>query len=287
MTVLLISKTPIVIQIFKLICSKFKIKLTIRSNNNIKESFDIIVVDQDFIDSSFNDIRNKSKKIGAISSEELSFDKNRDFLIKRPFLPSDLSEILSNQINNIMNNSKKEVNNSDDEIVSKQNSTNTTKSQKDYMDMLAGNIIDSIDEKPFENSINNFDTKVSDEESQESSIVTIPDSTLKNNSNIFNMEEINKIQELLGKDKSLEDITKLNLDSNILNSQWDNLSEIIDEAIIEAGTGIHQPKDIIITLNNYTMKELTPLFRKLDQNIIDDLRNGKVISVKLRLNKTK
>ena len=106
MNLLLICETVIIEQIFSLVCKKLNIELTIQKTNDVNEKFDLIVIDQNFIDDKFNIIKQFSKKLGAISSEELPFDKSRDFIIPRPFLPTKLQEILKEQIEFI---SKEEV----------------------------------------------------------------------------------------------------------------------------------------------------------------------------------
>ncbi|WP_438887217.1 hypothetical protein, partial [Bacillus cereus group sp. Bce037] len=84
--------------IFTLVCKRLNINLTIQKTNSINEKFDLIVVDQNFIDDKFNSLKQLSKKLGAISSEELSFDKSRDFIIPRPFLPTKLESLLVEQL---------------------------------------------------------------------------------------------------------------------------------------------------------------------------------------------
>ena len=110
MNLLLISETAIIEKIFSLVCKKLNIDLTIQKTNDVNEKFDLIVIDQNLIDDKFNIIKQFSKKLGAISSEELPFDKSRDFMVPRPFLPTKLQEILLEQFNLI---SKEEISSSD------------------------------------------------------------------------------------------------------------------------------------------------------------------------------
>jgi hypothetical protein len=280
MKALLISKTPIVVQIFRLVCSKLDLDVAVKESLDINHSFDIIVVDQEFIDDDFNKLRTKSKRIGAISSEELNFDKNRDFLLKRPFLPSDLTDTLQAQMRSIREKKKEEPKEEKVEVVKeevKETPVPKKDPQEDYMDMLAGSIIDAIDQKTSEADI---DDKI--EFSDESSIITIDDIETVNATKVFNTDEVNKIQELLDKPK-LEDVAKDESDKNGSDG-WIDISEIIDDAIVEASQTTIQEKNVVITLSQYTMKELIPLFRKLDQNLIDDLTKGKSINVTLKLN---
>ena len=74
MTILLICETAIIEHIFTLVCKKLRVNLTIQKTNSVNDRYDLIIIDQSFIDDKFNTIKQFSKKLGAISSEELSFD---------------------------------------------------------------------------------------------------------------------------------------------------------------------------------------------------------------------
>ena len=90
MNLLLICETNIIEHIFTLVCKRLNINLTSQKTTNVYDKYDLIVIDQSFIDDKFNLIKQYSRKLGAISSEELPFDKARDFIIPRPFLPTSL-----------------------------------------------------------------------------------------------------------------------------------------------------------------------------------------------------
>lgn len=98
MNLLLVSDTTIIIKIFTLICKKLGIKLDIQNKYEIEEKKDFIIIDQKFIDDKFNNFKKQCSKLGAISNDELPFDKARDFIIPRPFLPLQLQDILKEQI---------------------------------------------------------------------------------------------------------------------------------------------------------------------------------------------
>ena len=98
MTILLICDASIIEHIFTLVCKRLHINLTIQKTNSVNENYDLIIIDQSFIDDKFNTIKQFSNKLGAISSEELPFDKSRDFVIPRPFLPTKLESMLLEQI---------------------------------------------------------------------------------------------------------------------------------------------------------------------------------------------
>ena len=91
---ILISKKPIVIQIFTLVCKKLKIKLEVLNEAQVDHEVDILVVDSDFIDDRFNILKRYTSLIGAISKEDLPFELANDFLIPLPFLPSSFLPLL-------------------------------------------------------------------------------------------------------------------------------------------------------------------------------------------------
>ena len=94
----LVSKKPIVIQIFTLVCKKLNISLEVLHDAQIDHKVDMIVLDNEFINDRFNIIKTYAKIIGAISKEELPFEFANDFIVPMPFLPSVLQEILETQI---------------------------------------------------------------------------------------------------------------------------------------------------------------------------------------------
>ena len=108
MNLLLVCETTIIEHIFTLVCKRLNIKLTSQSNTNINQKFDLIVIDQNFVDDKFNLIKQYSRKLGTISSEELPFDKARDFIIPRPFLPTKLETMLLEQIKYIKEEKEEE-----------------------------------------------------------------------------------------------------------------------------------------------------------------------------------
>ena len=62
MTLILVSKTPIVIQIFKLICKKLNIGITVVDEPaKILQDYDFVIIDFEFIDDDFNNYKKYSK----------------------------------------------------------------------------------------------------------------------------------------------------------------------------------------------------------------------------------
>lgn len=253
MNLILITKTAIIEKIFRLICQKTGINITIQNSLNINENVDFIVVDEEFVNDDFNKLKSYTKKLAAIVSEELPFNKTRDFIINRPFLPNYLEQLLKEQIEFIKDDEKqnKKSNNDFDEseIVSS------------YVETLADDIADTIEEE-------------SDE-----SIVTI--ASLKTGG-ILDNNELSKISSMLDEKDSID------IEYEVNESDWKDISEIIDEALsevkeyeFELEANKFQP--IRLILNNYNINELKPFLQKFDQSVIDRLASGEDVDVTLCL----
>ncbi len=57
MTILLICETAIIEHIFTLVCKKLRVNLTIQKTNSVNDRYDLIIIDQSFIDDKFNTIK--------------------------------------------------------------------------------------------------------------------------------------------------------------------------------------------------------------------------------------
>ncbi len=249
MKILLVSKTQIINKIFALIASKLNFDLRIQDHLKIETSYDFIIIDEDFIDDSFNFLKKHTKKLGAIVSEELPFDKSRDFIIARPFLPADLEEIIKDEIQ-ALNIEQREA------LYNVKNDDETDKDVFDYVESL--------------------DDDLDDYEEYDESIVTLAS---LNTGGVLDNKELSKINILL-KDNpisSSEDLDEVD---------WKNLSEIIDDALNEVQDyefDLGNDDAVHLILNQYNINELKPLFKKFNQSIIDRLSNGECIDLKLSL----
>ena len=251
MNLILVTKTPIIEKIFALICKKLNVDLLIKDNLEIKNSVDLIVVDEDFVNDSFNSLKSHTKKLAAIVSEELPFDKSRDFIINRPFLPASLEELLSEQIEFIK----------DDEINKEQieNDINEEELISNYVDSLAEDIADTI------------------EEDNDESIITIAS---LNNGGVLDNLELSKISDILHDNDGYDC-------NNVDENDWKDINEIIDDALIEVNEYEFEleekNKATRLVLNNYNISELKPFLQKFDQDVIDRLSNGEDVDVILSL----
>jgi hypothetical protein len=249
MNLLLISKTPVIKQIFNLVSKKLDIDLTILEVNIVSKEFDIIVIEDTILDDQFP-IQNFTKKFGIISKEIKTYENKSDFILQKPFLPSILMDTIT-KIQNDINNTIKIDNH--DEI----------KSSEEFISSLVEDISSEIIE-----------------ESDES----VVSSGLISDGGILDSSELSKIQNILNDDDSQKNETIDDTTSS--DDEWVTLSNIIDEAIDEAKEyqfNIKEPIKLI--LNDYSMNEVSTLLNKLDQNIIDALVNGEEITLKLKVEK--
>lgn len=250
MKLLLICKIPIIIKIFALICKKLNISLQIQEDNNVDEKFDIIVIDSQFVDDRFNIIKQFCTKIGAISSEDLPFDKSRDFIIPRPFLPAQLQEIIQDVIETIAQDLNQQK--------IQQQKHQPANEEEEYMDSIATYIAQDI------------------EDENDESIVSF--ASLKKGG-VLDSKELGRIQSLLNIEPTLNQV-------EMNEEDWLDLSEIIDKALEEVKDyefDLNDSGSITLVLSKFTMEELKPLLLKLDQNSIDKLTTGGSINLELKL----
>lgn len=258
MKLLLICNTPIIEHIFSLVCKRLNILLTVQKTNDVLQKYDFIIIDQPFLDNTFSKIKKMSLRLGVISAEELSFDKPRDFLIPRPFLPTKLEAILKDEIS-IFKEEQKNI----------YTPPNFIEDSEDYeiVTPLTDFINDDLDDTFFE-------TLLDDELEDDESIVSL--SALKQGG-VLDTKELNKINLFLDDDKPA---------SNELNeSDWKDIGEIIDDAIEEVKEyefDLNSNKYSLV-LSKFKIEELKPLLVKLDQTIIDRLTKGESIDIKISM----
>ena len=278
MTLLLICETNIIEHIFTLVCKRLNIKLTLQKTNNVSEKYDLVVIDQNFIDDKFNLIKQYSRKLGAISSEELSFDKARDFVIPRPFLPTKLESMLLEQIKFIKE--EKEEENSSKRISF---SKSSYEEEDDDVTVPVVHYVDSLneDQEDFKRVSKKFEEENYSEdeyEDEDESIVHLQ--TLKSGG-ILDFGELSKINDILREDNIQNEI-------NLEKNDWKDISAIIDDALEEVkeyefDLGKPPVKPYNLILSKFNINELRPLLEKFDQSVIDKLSSGETVDIRMSL----
>lgn len=268
MNLLLICDATIIEHIFTLVCKRLHINLTIQKTNSVNERYDLIIIDQSFIDDKFNTIKQFSKKLGAVSSEELSFDKSRDFIIPRPFLPTKLEAILLDQMSIIKEDdieNEKEQNFKD--------VFNPYSEDDDIVVPITTRYIETLEESEDEYSVSNVFIDEDDE--------SIVNPTSLSLGGILDNKELSKINDILREEVIQNEI-------NLEKSDWKDIAAIIDDALEEVKeyefdltkTPI---KSYNLVLSNFNINELRPLLEKFDQTIIDKLSSGEYVDIRLSL----
>lgn len=266
--VLLICDTIIIEHIFALVCKKMNIDLTIQKSTIVNEEYDFIIVDQAFIDDNFNNYKQYTKRLGAISSEELSFSKARDFVIPRPFLPTKLESILNEQIETLY----------DDELnYSRREAIYNKFEEEDKTFIIQKNSLFN-DNLAFNNENVKEEIKDEDFELNDESLVNI--SSL-NNGGILDNNELTKINNILREEKIQNEI-------ELEKSDWKDISSIIDDALDEVREYefdlVHNDSKIYnLVLNKFDIEELRPFLEKFNQSVINRLVSGEVVDVKISL----
>jgi hypothetical protein len=261
-TIALLSNTPIINKIFTLISNKLMVHLKIyTSADDVTKDVDLIVVDNSFLDENIIRLKSFCDTLVLLKNNKLQED-GFDFIIEKPFLPSTLSVNLEKILISV-----------DEKIIDKKNEIET-KIQKIYAtdEPTSEEITDDL-AKFIDNLVNEVD-----EENANSDDLTVKKEQL-GHGGVLDKDELSKLYDMINDDKSdnyLKNVQK--------EDDWIELSDIIDQAIDDVST--YQFKDnqpIKLILNQYSIEELAPLLKKLNQNIIDKLTEGNEITLQLRL----
>ena len=116
MNLLLMTQTPIIKQIFNLVTSKLNLELTVLDVNIVSSQFDIIIIEDILWDDKFP-LKSYANKLGVISKNQNYFKSKVDFLLSKPFLPSDLLDTITKQIDAIAIQKPSEVLVEDESVV--------------------------------------------------------------------------------------------------------------------------------------------------------------------------
>jgi len=269
-SLILVSRKPIVIQIFTLVCKKLNIQLEILNEAQIDHKVDILVIDNEFIDDRFNILKSYTKLMGAISKEELPFGSANDFRIPLPFLPSSLEQILDEQLQvlNKRNNSKMYISNVEVEDKEEIDDSKEVEPAVEYLESLADDIANEVEEEDVDDSIISF--------------------AGLNQGGVLDNRELSNIKNLM---TPYPENNREHSEDEKVDNEWMDLSAIIDKAIDEVNAvnemySKFDNKPIKVLLNNFELEELTPLLNKLDQDIIDSLTDGYEINLQIKLGQT-
>lgn len=261
---ILVSKVDIINQIFTLVVKKLSIDFEIINDDGVLHQVDIIVIDDEFVSTNIIKYKSYCDKLVLLSKENIDIkNSDFDFVLTKPFLPSQLQLFLE-KIN------KKDI----IELKKENDNLNIVDSQEEDIDDLISFVENIADDVPQD---------ITDEYSeleQDDTVITQED---LGHGGVLDKDELSKLFDLMNDEENENNNLTT---SSMKDSDWIDLGQIIDEAIEDVQEyEFDKNKPIKLILNEYSMKELSPLFKKLDQNIIDCLTNGNEISLELRLGK--
>ena len=288
MNLLLISEASIIEHIFTLVCKRLEINLTIQKIHSLNADYDLIIVDQTFIDDKFNSLKPHTRKLGAISSEELSFDKSKDFVIPRPFLPTQLEAILIEQKQILKDEDEYEDEKSRlvattpyvEPIVQTQPIVHDDNDDSVIIVPIVDYVETALDQEVLRNS-KNIEPVIGEYDEEDESIVSL---NAMNLGGVLDSNELNKIADILREDTIQNEI-------NLEKNDWQDINSIIDDALAEVREyefdlkqqQVQSVKPYELILSNFNINELRPLLEKLDQTIIDRISAGEIVDVKISL----
>lgn len=283
-TIALITDSTIIEHIFSLLSKKLNFNLITTTNIEKEVQSDIIIVDDTFINDKFNFLKRNTKRLGAISSVELGFNIAKDFLIKKPFMPSELERQLKENIElidkkfsyepvksfEIKRPKKQEIEPAS--FYPEENTIlddNFTYPLTDYLETLADEIADDI------------------EELNDDSIVSAH--AISKKSGILDQSELNKIKEILetSEEQFHKEMTQESDDELDEMNEWCELSQIIDKTIDELEKKAIKHKPLKLLLNDINIEEIKPLLMKLDKSAIEELSNGASLELHIKLGNKK
>ncbi len=118
--IILVSKSDIVVKVFNLALQNEGYQLKTVQDIQDLNSCDMVLLDEEFINSGLNQVKQYTSNIGFISSNSSVELPQRVFHIPRPFLPSTLREIIKNNFSNvdlILEECEYESSNEDESII--------------------------------------------------------------------------------------------------------------------------------------------------------------------------
>ena len=253
----LITNTQIIKQIFTLVCNKLSLNLEIYEDDISINKTDILIY-EDLKYEKDNIIRYKSMcETLAVIAKKRVYEYENCYLIKKPFLPSQLVNDISELIDSLKTN-----------IPEKADTNNIEDMSGEVNDLV--DFIDSIDEVKEESYFENDD-------------IEIKASDL-GHGGVLDKRELNKLHNIISDEVS--DIDEISMDSIDQNNNWLELNDIIDDVIDDIGESKEQDnEELLLVLNKFTMDELAPLLNKLNQDSIDKLSLGNDLNLTLRLEK--
>jgi len=254
--IFLLSDLDIVNKIFKLVSKKLSLNLTIIQNDNQLEKCDIIIIDDKIKDTNILKYKSLCNSLVYITNEDNQLNNDYNHILKKPFLPSTLEIFLEKLINlNKINDTQEE--------------DSVDESMEDLVSFVSSIDNENLDEQDDEYIVSEDDETVIHKEDL-------------GQGGVLDKNELTQLFDMINdEEQSNKEIT-----SKMKDEDWIDLSKLIDDAIDDVQEyEFKENEPIKLILNQFSMQELMPLLKKLDQHIIDSLTDGKDITLMLRLEK--
>lgn len=282
MNLLLINKNPVVSRMLNLSSPKVGYDIVECDNVNKlpKGEFDVVILDDEMYDENFlKEIRNSInfQQIGIIISSKNENVDSFDFVLIKPFLPTDLIELLRGikaKLEFIKKEEKKEL------------AFTPEDNLKDISeDENTQNILTINDEEPKEEGLKEEKEEIVQfEEEDEEPFIKESDQK----SGIFDESEVEKVQELLDEDKDLEEEI-LKESQEEIKEEKDEIEESINKKpqILEKVEEYKNSKEKPIKEEYSKEEKIKALLGVLDLYSIRELLDGMEVTIKINFNKQK
>ena len=253
--IFLLSNLDIINKIFTLVSKKLSLNLNIIQNDNQLEKCDIIIVDDQIKDINLLKYKSLCSSLVYITNEDNNLNNDYNHILKKPFLPSTLEIFLNELINlNKTNNIQEEP---EDEPID---------------DLVS--FVSSIDNENLDEQNDEYNLSEDDE--------TVIHKEDLGHGGVLDKKELTQLFDMIND----EEKSNQKISSKMKDEDWVDLSKIIDDAIDDVQEyEFKENEPIKLILNQFSMQELMPLLKKLDQHIIDSLTDGQDITLMLRLEK--
>ncbi|WP_200762712.1 hypothetical protein [Nitrosophilus alvini] len=286
MKLLLINKNPVVSRMLHM--SAPKAGFEVEECDNIYElpkgSYDVLFLDDEMYDENFLEEIKKNieyKQIGLITSVKDEHIEGFDFTLPKPFLPTDLIELLRGIRSKIEYILKKESEAAEAAMVAE---TETEQETEESYETVKPKFIQEIQKE--------IAAQEENKESSEEEIIEIEERIEEEpfvteeevkESGVLDRSELEKVQELLEEEKEYSDKPQEEEIEEILGAEEEKIEEITEsiEPVVEKAA---EEKESAPLSREEKIKALT---EALDLYTIRDLLDGMEITIKINFSKKK
>ncbi len=294
MNLLLINKNPVVSRMLKL--SAPKAGFEVEECDNVYElpkgEFDVIFIDDEMYDENFlKEIKRniEFKQIGLITSSKDEHIEGFDFTLTKPFLPTDLIELLRGVKGKIEFMKKEEIETDLEKKIAKIEEKQKEKVEEETpLNILTLNEVPELEDKKIEDNLPQVKEEIVEFEEEEEEEPFISESEIEERG-ILDRSELEKVQGLLEEEKLLAEEEKTI--EEIQEDTQDNVEEEVEEkkpSILKKVEEYQKEKKDKPQKPEFKDEEkIKALMGVLDLYSIRELLDGMEITIKINFNKKK